>query len=125
MFVKVSYRAELKPKAETAVELLHHSKDKTCRQVRTCFFSRAFFSQVLFFQGIFFLKHCFSRTFFSQTLFFSGIFFSTIVFSWVFFLRKVQNYFFSCPLPPNNSKSYEKTFRTFRVKTLSFSRELN
>jgi len=29
---KVSYRAELKPKAETAVELLHHSKDKTCRQ---------------------------------------------------------------------------------------------
>ena len=31
---KVSYRAELEPKAATSVELLRHSKDMSCRQVR-------------------------------------------------------------------------------------------
>ena len=30
---KVTYRAELEPKAATTVELLRHSKDKSCRQV--------------------------------------------------------------------------------------------
>ena len=103
IFVKVSYRAELKPKAETAVELLHHSKDKTCRQVCSCFFSRAlflkycfsraFFSSSIVFLGHLFLKHCFSLAFFSRPLFFLGH----------FFLRQVQNYFFSCSLPPKNS----------------------
>ena len=53
IFVKVSYRAELKPKAETAVELLHHSKDNTCRQVHV-FFLGQFFSQAFFFSGLFF-----------------------------------------------------------------------
>ena len=31
---KVTYRAELEPKAATSVELLRHSKDKSCRQVK-------------------------------------------------------------------------------------------
>ena len=35
---KVTYRAELEPKAATSVELLRHSKDKSCRQVRKNYF---------------------------------------------------------------------------------------
>lgn len=30
---KVTYRAELEPKAATSCELLRHSKDNSCRQV--------------------------------------------------------------------------------------------
>lgn len=31
---KVSYRAELEPRAASSVEVLKHSKDNSCRQVK-------------------------------------------------------------------------------------------